>query len=89
MQLMQLPKIELFQFDGDPLTFQEWLLSFEMTIKAVTKKLCYLRQYTVGEPHDLVSGFIYNPTKESYVLAKWELINTCGDSAVISNGLYW
>ena len=49
----QMPKLEMKVFNGDPLDFQQWFVSFENLIEDLTddpvRRLHYLSQYTSGE----------------------------------------
>jgi hypothetical protein len=84
----QLPKLTLSVFRGDPLEFQQWILTFEMLIEDSTpdpsRRLHYLLQYTTDSANMLVAGHALNPTEVSYAAAKGELVKAFADPYVLS-----
>ena len=84
----QLPKLELSVFSGDPIEFQQWLVSFENIIEDATadpaRRLHYLMQYTADSARVLVSGHALNQTAEGYKAAKEELIKEFGDAYTLA-----
>ena len=84
----QLPKLELSVFSGDPLEFQQWLVSFENIIEDATadpaRRLHYLMQYTADSAKVLVSGHALNQTAEGYKAAKEELKKEYGDAYTLA-----
>jgi hypothetical protein len=88
MRKGQLPKLEMSVFKGDPLEFQQWIVSFEKLIEELTvdpaRRLHYLLQYTAGSANTLVSGFTLDQSEEGYIAAKQELIKEFGDPYVLA-----
>ena len=88
MQQNLMPKIELSILKGDPLEFQQWIISFEKTIEESTNdpahRLHYLMQYTAGDANTIVSGFALGQTNDGYLEAKRELKREFGDPVVLA-----
>ena len=83
------PTVELSKFDGDPLRYSRFMRQFKTKIvvncDSYDDMLCYLEQYTVGEPHQIVIGCSYMEAKEGYKTAIKELDERYGDQDVIVN----
>ena len=83
------PTVELSKFDGDPLRYSRFMRQFKTKIvvncDSYDDMLCYLEQYTVGEPHQIVIGCSYMEAKEGYKTAIKELDERYGDQDVIIN----
>ena len=88
MKRSQLPKLELSVFRGDPLNFQQWMVSFEKVIEEstsdATHRLHYLLQFTSGEANVIVSGFALDQSHESYSNAKMELKREFGNPIILA-----
>ncbi|KAK0142599.1 hypothetical protein N1851_019473 [Merluccius polli] len=73
----RLPAPEPTVFNGDPLKFKDWQLSFRVLIdkKNISKeeKLYYLRKYVGGTAKKAVEGFFLPGTEEAYDTA-WQLL---------------
>ena len=88
MKKSQLPKLELTVFEGDPLNFQQWIMSFEKLIEDSTsdpaRRMHYLMQYTSGEANVVVSGCALDQSREGYSNAKGELRKEFGNPVVLA-----
>ena len=75
-------------FHGDPLDFQQWLISFEKLIEEMTddpvRRLHYLGQYTAGDANTLVAGYSLGQTDLDYQNAKAELKREFGKPFVLA-----
>ncbi len=59
---VHLPSKDIQVFTGDPLTYKSFIRSFiQRKTDNEKDKLCYLEQYTAGEPQELVRSCEYMP----------------------------
>lgn len=83
-----LPTPEPFIFDGNPLTWQDWSLSFKMLIedRAMSEldKLYYLKRYITGPAREAVSGFLLMTNESAFKKAREVLEQRFGSSFVIT-----
>jgi hypothetical protein len=88
MRQGQMPKLELKIFHGDPLEFQQWLVSFEKLIEDMmadpARMLHYLSQYTTSDANTLVSGHTLGQTEKNYQDAKAELKREYGNPYILA-----
>ena len=85
---VQLPKINIPIFDGDPLQYPVWRSSFEAFIDSkpmdATSKLNFLGQYVTGKPKVIVEHFLLIGSENAYTSAKDLLHERYGNNNVIS-----
>ncbi len=87
--LFSLPQKEVKVFDGEPLEFRAFIRSFEDTIESKIDndrdRLCFLEQFTRGQPKELIKTcFHMNPVR-GYQRAKNLLKEHFGNEFKISN----
>ena len=84
----QLPKLKLSVFSGDPLEFQQWLVTFKAVIEDKSTdpagRMQYLMQFTSGEPRTLISSYLLDQSSTGYASALQELIKEFGDPVVLA-----
>ena len=94
----KLPRREVLAFDGDPLTFRPFMKAFNHNIEDKTNstedRMCFLEQYTVGQPKELVQSCFHMNATTGYEEAKRLLKYHFGDdfkvtSAYIEKALNW
>lgn len=70
LSLNRLPVPEPTVFDGDPLKFVDFKMSFTTLIdrKPIPfgEKMLYLKSYLTGEAHKAVEGFFYRSSEDAY-----------------------
>ncbi len=85
---VHLPSKDIQVFNGDPLTYKSFIRSCDHTIEHKTDnekdKLCYLEQYTAGEPQELVRSSEYMPSSRGFKEAKRLLQRHYGDELIIA-----
>jgi hypothetical protein len=86
LNLQGLPTLSLNVFEGDPVEWPEWSLSFRNLINDnlslnESKKLGYLRTYLGDEPRSKIYGLLLNG--KSYTLAMKELQRCYGNPAFV------
>jgi hypothetical protein len=88
MKQNQIPKLELKVSEGDPMDFQQWLVSFEKLVEEATndpaRRLHYLSQYTAGNANVLVSGHTLGQSEQDYQNAKAELKTEFGNPYILA-----
>ena len=84
----KLPTPEPAKYDGDPLSFSDWWVSFSIFIDSKPipniEKLFYLNRYVEGKAKQAISGYFMTGTDEAYQRAKTTLKERFGDPHVIS-----
>lgn len=87
--LLLLPRRDIQIFDGDPLQFQTFMMTFEHSIeeKTASAKDClyFLEQYTRGQPRELVRSCQHMPHDQGYAKAKFLLREHFGNSSIIAS----
>ncbi|CAC5386643.1 unnamed protein product [Mytilus coruscus] len=83
------PKADITKFDGSPMEYKSFLRQFDARVVANTdsfdEKLNFLLQFTIGEPHRIVSGFSHLDAKKGYEAALEEFNDRYGDPDVIAH----
>ncbi|XP_078495461.1 uncharacterized protein LOC144750543 [Ciona intestinalis] len=84
----QLPMIKINIFAGNVLEFPAWETAFEALVERkstfVAQKLNLLSQYLIGEPRELVQGYLLLQTEEAYYEAKARLKARYGNDSIIA-----
>lgn len=72
--LSLLPKKDVPVFNGDPLSFQPFILAFEHSIENNTSncrdRLYFLEQFTEGQAKDVVRSCMHMDARRGYAEAK-------------------
>ena len=88
LMVSKLPKLEMKVFRGDPLDFQQWIMSFEKLIEDATddpvRRLQYLNQFTEGDANTLVCGHMFGSSPQDYACAKAELKQEFGNPYILA-----
>ena len=83
LKLQTAPEVTFEPFDGNPLNYHYFMAMFKEVVESKvddpTGKLTRLIQYTVGEPHDLISSCIQYPGDSGYLKALELLEGRYGD----------
>ncbi|VDI00949.1 Hypothetical predicted protein [Mytilus galloprovincialis] len=83
------PKADITKFDGSPMEYKSFLRQFDARVVANTdsydERLDFLLQFTIGEPHRIVSGFSHLDAKKGYEAALEEFNDRYGDPDVIAH----
>ncbi|VDI41133.1 Hypothetical predicted protein [Mytilus galloprovincialis] len=83
------PKADITKFDGSPMEYKSFLRQFDARVVANTdsydERLNFLLQFTIGEPHRIVSGFSHLDAKKGYEAALEEFNDRYGDPDVIAH----
>jgi hypothetical protein len=86
---LNMPKVDLQPFCGDPLTFRRFMRQFNTSIAnncvSPEERLNYLEQFTRGQPKDIVAGWLHVDPNIGYTAAVRELQELYGDEDVIVN----
>ena len=86
--MLNMPKVELDKYDGDPLKFHSFMAIFDETVDKVTtdsqSKLTRLLQYTTGIAKDTIQPYAMIGGSRGYDLARQSLFMKFGDSLLIS-----
>ncbi|KAI5094469.1 hypothetical protein C0J45_16193 [Silurus meridionalis] len=96
--LSQLPQRDIFTFTGNPLTCRSFIRAFEHAINSKTDshqdRLYYLKQFTSGEPLDLIQSCEHIKPDGAYKEARELLDRQYGDersiaTAYIKKAMEW
>ncbi|XP_078492061.1 uncharacterized protein LOC144747719 [Ciona intestinalis] len=89
----QLPMIKINIFAGNVLEFPAWETAFEALVERkstfVAQKLNLLSQYLIGEPRELVQGYLLLQTEEAYYEAKARLKARYGNDSIIAKAFIY
>ena len=84
LSLMTLPKIEIEQYDGDPMKFHSFIALFEESVEKVVKegttKLTRLLQYTTGKAKDAIRSCALVGGEKGYTQARDILFKRFGNN---------
>ncbi|KAK0143396.1 hypothetical protein N1851_018466 [Merluccius polli] len=87
--LSLLPKRDVPVFNGDPLSFQPFILAFEHSIESNTSncqdRLYFLEQFTEGQARDIVRSCMHMEARRGYAEAKQLLKKYFGNEMKIAN----
>lgn len=87
--LSLLPKRDVPVFNGDPMSYQSFILAFEHSIESNTSncqdRLYFLEQFTEGQAKDLVRSCMHMDARRGYSEAKQLLIKHFGNEMKIAN----
>ncbi|KAK7925240.1 hypothetical protein WMY93_007550 [Mugilogobius chulae] len=88
IHISRLPVPEPTVFNGDPLKYKDWKMSFEMLIDRknipVNEKIYYLRKYVGGPARKAVEGYFLLATDTAYYAAWNTLEERYGSSFVVA-----
>lgn len=89
LNLGRLPTPEPAVFNGDPLAYPSWKVSFQTLIESrqipQSERIHYLKRYVSGPVKDVIDGFLLLPTDEAFVEAKKVLDKRYGDPFIVAN----
>lgn len=84
---MQLPKVEIQPFEGDPLQYYSFMMVFTETVEQVIddKRACLTRllQYTTGRAHDAIKNCALIKGDLAYTKAQEILVKRFGNEHII------
>ena len=87
LEALQLPKLEIVRFDGDPMRFWTFVNSFECNVGKTNisahAKLSRLHQYCDKKPRKLIESCMCMPADQGYSRAKQLLKQRYGKSVAI------
>ena len=87
--LSLLPKRDVPVFNGDPLSFQPFILAFEHSIESNTSncqdRLYFLEQFTEGQARDIVRSCMHMEARRGYAEARQLLKKYFGNEMKIAN----
>lgn len=79
---------EIPVFDGDPLQFKSFIKAFEHCVEAKTNDkgdcLYYLKQFTKGQPRNLVRSCLHMATERGYIVTKNLLEEHFGNGLMVT-----
>jgi len=81
------PKLELLKFNGDPMSYHRFILTFTSTVEGTVwenRRLLYLLQYCEGNAKKLIEHCALLDPKEGYKKAKEILFENFGRKNVIA-----
>ncbi|KAL5010875.1 hypothetical protein ScPMuIL_013180 [Solemya velum] len=82
------PVSEIKKFGGSPMEYRRFVRQFQTKVVANTddyeEKMNYLEQYTYGEAHKVVSGFVHLRGEQAFKAAMRQLEDRYGDEEVIA-----
>jgi hypothetical protein len=85
---MQIPKLELMYFEGDPLQYYTFMKTFDSNVHSknipVDQKLDLLRQYCQGKAKQVIMSCELGSDEQGYETARLRLKQRFGDFNVIS-----
>ena len=85
---INLPKMELFEYDGNPLQYYSFITTFDETVDKVASsgasKLNRLIKYTTGEAHTAIHSCLALGGEEGYDTARAILESRFGDNLAIA-----
>ena len=88
MALNRLPAPEPSVFEGDPLKYNDWCVTFRSLIeeRKITEqdKLHYLRRYVSGPARDAISGYLHLRSNDAFQKAKSVLEERYGNPFIVS-----
>lgn len=88
INMSRLPPPEPFIFDGNPLTYTDWVFAFDGLIGnkqcSIVEKLHYLKRYVSGKALEVVDGYFLLQSQDAYYKAKAELKKRFGDPYTVS-----
>ena len=83
------PQPEVPKFTGNPMKYKTFIMAIDASIQSRvtcnTDMLCYLDQYLLGEPKDLISGCLHIEPDKGYIEAQKLLEKEYGIPYRISN----
>lgn len=87
LSINRLPVPEPTTFNGDPMEFVDWKMSFMTLIDRkplpASEKMFYLKTYLTGEARKAVEGFFYRNSEDAYVGAWKVLQERFGDPFIV------
>nr|XP_054759571.1 uncharacterized protein LOC129265622 [Lytechinus pictus] len=85
---LQLPKIDIPIFNGDPMTYPMWKHAFISMIDSKpmgsTTKLMYLNNYVTGKPKDVVQHFMLIGSEDGYERVMSVISERYGNPSIVS-----
>nr|XP_054755514.1 uncharacterized protein LOC129261479 [Lytechinus pictus] len=85
---LQLPKIDVPIFNGDPMTYPMWKHAFLSMIDSKpmrsTTKLMYLNNYVTGKPKDVVQHLMLIGSEDGYESAMSLISERYGNPSIVS-----
>ena len=88
MKIMNLPKVELEPFDGDPLKFHAFLATFDENVHDVITngkmRLSRILQYTTGKAKDAIRSCSLLGGEDGYLQARKILTTRFGDDHIVA-----
>jgi hypothetical protein len=88
MELLQLPKVEVVAYDGNPLKYWTFIRSFENNIERASvdnaARLMRLMQYCTGKARQVIQGCCAMEPNEGYIKAKKLLKERFGNDYLIT-----
>ena len=88
-QTVNLPKVELKIFDGDPLSYHLWICAFDEVVDKVqmedSAKLTRMLQYTCGSAYEAIKGCAL--ADDGYKQARAKLKSRFGDKHLVTQSI--
>ena len=89
--MLNLPKVEISKFNGDPLHFHSFISTFDETVHATDcsskVKLARLLQYTSGKAHEAIQSCAMMPGDSGYSRARELLAERFGSDHLVTERL--
>ena len=91
LSIANMPKVELEQFDGDPMRFHEFFASFDENVHNVTTdgamRLSRLQQYCIGDAKKAIRSCTLLGGEAGYQQARRILSSRFGDNHIVAQGV--